>query len=153
MGKEVKVGDFAPDFTLKDQHGDIISLSDYRDKANVVLYFYPKDDTPGCTAQACSFRDHFEDFKDHHAVVIGVSSDDETSHVKFASKHNLPFTLLSDHDAKVRKLYGVPKSFLFVPGRLTYIIDKKGVVVHVFNSQLQFGKHTDEALRVLDELD
>jgi peroxiredoxin Q/BCP len=152
MSKQLQPGDFAPDFVLKDQHGDIVKLSNYRNKANVVLYFYPKDDTPGCTVEACGFRDHYHEFKDIGAEVIGVSSDDSTSHFKFASKFNLPFTLLSDAGAKVRKLYNVPNSYIFIPGRVTFIIDKTGVIRHVFNSQLHALMHIKEAMKVLGNI-
>lgn len=150
MSKQMEVGDYAPDFVLKDQHGDLIRLSDYKNKNNVVLFFYPKDDSPGCTAEACSFRDSYEDFKNSGAEVIGISSDDSTSHFKFAAKHRLPYTLLSDTGGKVRKLFGVPNSFIFLPGRVTYIIDKKGIIKHIFNSQLNFNKHVEEAMKMLE---
>ncbi len=149
MSKQMAVGDFAPDFILKDQHGSLVKLSDYKNKSNVVLFFYPKDDTPGCTAEVCSFRDNYEGFKSSGAEVIGISSDDSASHFKFAAKHHLPYTLLSDHGGKVRKLFGVPTSLIFLPGRVTYIIDKQGVIRHVFNSQLNVTKHVDEAMKML----
>ena len=152
MSKNLQIGDFAPDFTLKDQHGDIIRLSDFRHKSKVVLYFYPKDDTPGCTAEACSFRDNYSDFMDAGAEVIGVSSDDSASHFKFAAKFHLPFTLLSDAGAKVRKLYNVPNSYVFIPGRVTFIIDKEGVIRHIFNSQLNATRHVEEAMKVLEHI-
>ncbi len=152
MSKILQQGDYAPDFVLKDQHGAIIKLSDYRNRSNVVLYFYPKDDTPGCTVEACGFRDQYHQFKEVGAEVIGVSSDDSSSHFKFASKFHLPFTLLSDSGSKVRKLYNVPNSYIFIPGRVTFIIDKMGVIRHVFNSQLNAAKHVDEAMKVLERL-
>lgn len=152
MSRSLQIGDYAPDFVLKDQHGNIIKLSDYRDQSNVVLYFYPKDDTPGCTAEACGFRDHYTELKDSGAEVIGISSDDSSSHFKFAAKFNLPFILLSDTGAKVRKLYNVPNSFVFIPGRVTFIIDKKGIVRHVFNSQLNAMKHVEEAKKILEKI-
>lgn len=152
MSKTISIGDFAPDFILKDQHGDLVKLSDYRNRANVVLFFYPKDDTPGCTIEACSFRDKYSEFKDWGAEVVGVSSDDNASHFKFASRYQLPFTLLSDSDSKVRKLYSVPKSFMFIPGRVTFIIDRQGIVRHIFNSQLNFTKHASEAMKILETL-
>lgn len=148
----MKVGDFAPDFILKDQHGDICKLSDFKGKSNVVLYFYPKDDTPGCTVEACGFRDHYYDFKNAGAEIVGVSSDDNSSHLKFASKYKLPFTLLSDTGSKVRKLYNIPNSFLFIPGRVTFIIDKQGIIRFIFNSQLQAEKHVQEAIKMLTGL-
>lgn len=152
MSRTIQVGDYAPDFVLKDQHGNIIKLSDYRDQSNVVLYFYPKDDTPGCTTEACGFRDHYNELKEIGAEVIGISSDDSSSHFKFAAKFNLPFILLSDSGAKVRKLYNVPNSFVFIPGRVTFIIDKKGIVRHIFNSQLNAMKHVEEAKKILEKI-
>jgi thioredoxin-dependent peroxiredoxin len=115
----------------------------------VVLFFYPKDDTPGCTKQACAFRDDYEEFGKLDAEVIGVSSDSVDSHGRFASKHDLPFTLLSDEGGKVRKLYGVKNSFGLFPGRVTYVIDEGGVVRHIFSSQLGVEKHVEEALQAL----
>jgi len=131
----VKVGDTAPDFTLPSQTGESVSLKDFIGKKSVVLYFYPKDDTPGCTAQACAFRDSYEVFKDAGAEVIGISDDSADSHQKFVTKHQLPFTLLSDTGKQVRKLYGVPSTLGLLPGRVTYVIDQNGVVQHIFNSQ------------------
>src|SRR5680860_266986 len=123
----IKKGDKCPKFTLKDQNGEQFNMEDVLGKENLVLYFYPKDDSPGCTKQACSFRDSFEDFVEIGARVIGISSDDEKSHKKFAKKHNLPFTLLADSDKKVRKMFGVPTNLLgLIPGRVTYVIDKEG---------------------------
>lgn len=152
MTKHLQIGDFAPDFMLKDQHGDVIKLSDFRDKNKVVLYFYPKDDSSGCTLEACSFRDHYDEFKNAGAEVIGISSDTTTSHFKFASKFHLPFTLLSDVGSKVRKLYNIPNSYLFIPGRVTFIIDKGGVIKHIFNSQTNALKHVQEAMKVLEDI-
>ena len=146
----IKAGDRAPDFTLPNQAGSPIKLGDLLSKGPVVLYFYPKDDTPGCTAEACSFRDAYEDFKEAGAEVVGISSDSAGAHRAFADKHRLPFTLVSDEGGKVRKLYGVPGNMLgLVPGRVTYVIDAGGVVRHVFNSQLNPTKHVREALDVL----
>ena len=145
----VAVGDRAPDFELSDAAGRRVKLSAFRGQKAVVLYFYPKDDTPGCTKEACSFRDHYEDFVGAGAEVIGVSSDDGASHQRFAKKHALPFTLLSDAGGAVRKLYGVPATLGLLPGRVTFVIDREGVVRHVFNSQLAATQHVDEALRIL----
>ena len=150
MSKGLQIGDFAPDFMLKNQYGDIVKLSDYKNVSNVVLYFYPKDDTSGCTTEACSFRDHYDEFKNAGAEVIGISSDNSSSHFKFASRLKLPFTLLSDSGAKVRKLYKVPNSYLFIPGRVTFIIDKSGIIRYIFNSQHNAIKHVEEAMRVLE---
>ncbi|HWP64960.1 MAG TPA: peroxiredoxin [Candidatus Limnocylindria bacterium] len=145
----VKPGDRAPDFTLPDATGRMVSLADFRGRKPVVLYFYPKDDTPGCTKEACSFRDHYEDFAAAGAEVIGVSSDSGEAHRKFIEKHRLPFTLLSDRQGEVRKRYGVPATLGLLPGRVTFVIDRDGVVRHVFNSQLQATRHVDESLAAL----
>ncbi|MEY4508790.1 MAG: hypothetical protein RLZZ450_912 [Pseudomonadota bacterium] len=148
-GTGLSVGTKAPDFTLNDQHGKPVSLADFRGKKSVVVYFYPKDDTPGCTAEACSFRDQFTEFSDAGAEVIGISSDSEASHKKFAEKHRLPFTLLSDRGGQVRAAFGVPATFGLLPGRVTFVIDKEGVVRHAFNSQINATKHVQESLTVL----
>jgi peroxiredoxin Q/BCP len=149
---KVQVGDQAPDFTLPNQAGDPVNLIDFVGKTSIVLYFYPKDDTPGCTAEACAFRDSYEVFKDAGAEVIGVSSDSAASHGQFASKHRLPFVLLSDSNGSVRKRYGVPATFGLLPGRVTYIIDKQGIVRHIYSSQFAAEKHTAEALKALQSL-
>jgi len=149
----VKVGDKAPDFTLPSQMGDNVTLSEFLGKKNVVLYFYPKDETPGCKKEACSFRDSYEEFTKLGAEVLGVSGQSVESHKSFATHHGLPFILLSDMDNKVRKLYGVPSSMGILPGRVTYIIDKKGVVRHIFNSQTQAEWHVKEAKDTLRELE
>lgn len=148
----IKVGDRAPDFTLKSQSGESVTLSRFRGQKAVVLYFYPKDDTPGCTTESCTFRDSFQDFQSLGAEVIGVSSDSPDSHQKFASRYSLPFTLVSDVDSSVRKAYGVPATLGLLPGRVTYVIDKDGTVRHIFNSQFNPKKHVDEALTVLRTL-
>jgi peroxiredoxin Q/BCP len=150
---KVNVGDLAPDFTLLSQNGENVTLSQFRGKKNVVLYFYPKDETPGCTREACTFRDSYELFTDLGAEVVGVSADTVESHKAFAEHHNLPFTLLSDVDNVVRKIYGATSTLGFIPGRVTFIIDKKGVVRHVFSSQLQPEKHIEEAREILKKLD
>jgi peroxiredoxin Q/BCP len=148
----ITVGDTAPDFTLPDQTGQSVTLSSFRGEKAVVLYFYPKDDTPGCTTESCSFRDSYQDFQATGAEVIGISSDSPDSHQKFAGKYNLPFTLVSDQNAKVRKAYGVPATLGLLPGRVTYVIDKAGTVRHVFNSQFNPTQHVAEALQVLKAL-
>ena len=149
---KVKVGDAAPDFTLPSQTGASVSLNDFLNKKSIVLYFYPKDNTPGCTTEACSFRDSYEVFKDAGAEVIGVSSDTPESHQQFAKQHRLPFTLLSDGHGDIRKRYGVPTTFGLLPGRVTYIIDKQGIVRHIFSSQFTPEKHITEALNTLETL-
>lgn len=147
------IGQPAPDFELADQHGSMHKLSDYLGK-KVVLYFYPKDDTPGCTKEACSFRDSFADYKKHGLKVIGVSKDSEKSHAKFAQKHELPFTLLADIDTTVSQAYGVwglkkfmGKEFYGIQ-RTTYIIDEDGKVLRVYQ-KVKPEQHADEILRDL----
>lgn len=150
--KTLSIGDFAPDFVLKNQHGQVVKFSDFRTKQPVVLYFYPKDDTPGCTAEAKCFRDSYEEFLQLGALVIGISSDTPEAHMKFAEKYQIPFTLLSDSLGQVRKMYGVPKTLLVLPGRTTFVIDKNGIIRHVFSSQTNVHKHIDEAIRILNQL-
>jgi peroxiredoxin Q/BCP len=149
----IKKGDKCPDFELQNQFGEKVAISEFIGKQNLVIYFYPKDDTPGCTKQACSFRDSFQDFIDHGAMVIGISSDSIAKHKSFASRYNLQFPLLADENKIVRKLFGVPTNLLgIIPGRVTYIVDKKGIVQGVFNSQLNVEQHVAEALKILDKL-
>jgi peroxiredoxin Q/BCP len=148
-GTGLSVGTKAPDFTLNDQNGKPVTLSGFRGQKSVVVYFYPKDDTPGCTAEACSFRDQFTEFTDAGAEVIGISSDSEATHKKFADKHRLPFTLLSDKGGSVRKAFGVPATFGLLPGRVTFVIDKQGIVKLAFNSQINASKHVAESLSVI----
>jgi thioredoxin-dependent peroxiredoxin len=148
----IKTGDQAPDFTLPKQDGTSVSLKELLKKSAVVLYFYPKDDTPGCTKEACSFRDSYESFKEAGAEVVGISSQSTDSHQAFAARHRLPFTLVSDEGGKVRKEYGVPSTLGLLPGRVTYVIDQSGTVRHVFNSQLNATKHVTEALQVIQKL-
>ncbi|HEY5832577.1 peroxiredoxin [Streptomyces sp.] len=147
----LQVGDKAPDFTLPDQAGSPVTLSDYLGTKVVVLYFYPKDNTRGCTAEACAFRDSYESFTDAGAEVIGVSSDSVESHEKFAGQHELPFILLSDKDKAVRKQYGA-STLGVVPGRITYVIDREGVIRHAFSSMTNIGGHIDDALGIVKEL-
>jgi len=150
--RSVEVGDPAPDFTLPAQSGEQVRLSDVWKRGPVVLYFYPKDETPGCTTEACTFRDSYEAFKEAGAEVVGVSSDSVTSHESFASKHRLPFILLADDGGRVRKEYGVKATFGILPGRVTYVIDGEGVVRHVFSSQTGVQRHVHEALDALSEI-
>jgi peroxiredoxin Q/BCP len=149
----VKIGEKAPDFTLPSQMGDNVTLSEFFGKKNIVLYFYPKDESPGCTREACRFRDSYDVFTSLGAEVLGVSSQSVESHKSFATHHGLPFILLSDEDNRVRQLYGVPSSMGIIPGRVTFIIDKKGIVRHIFSSQFQPEKHIEEALKILKELE
>jgi len=152
MGK-IEVNSKVPSFELKDQYGNLFKLDSVLGKKNLVIYFYPKDDTPGCTKEACSFRDQFSDFEEANAMVIGISAQSVESHRDFAKKYNLNYTLLSDEGNKVRKMFGVPKDFFgLLPGRVTYIVNKNGKVVYVFNSQFMAEKHVDEALRILKDI-
>ncbi|HXX86875.1 MAG TPA: peroxiredoxin [Candidatus Acidoferrum sp.] len=148
----VKVGDKAPDFALPDQSGTMVNLRDYAGSKIVVLYFYPKDFTKGCTAEACAFRDAYEVFVEAGAQILGISSQSVDSHNRFAIANKLPFILLSDMDGKVRRLYGVPLTLGIISGRVTFIIDKKGIIRHMFSSQLQATKHIEEALRIVKEI-
>ena len=147
----ISKGDIVPNFKAKTQSGEKFELSNYKGKP-LVIYFYPKDNTPGCTTQACSFRDQYQDFQDLGAEVIGVSGDSEDSHDKFAQKHKLPFILLSDGNKKIRNIFGVPTHFFgLLPGRVTYIIDKEGKVVSVFNS-IKANVHIEHALEMVQKM-
>ncbi len=148
----VGVGDPAPDFPLPPSPGRPDTLGGFRGRSAVVVFFYPKDDTPGCTAEACSFRDGHEDFRDSGAEVVGVSSDSDASHRGFAARHGLPFLLVSDPDGSIRSSFGVPKTLGILPGRVTYVIDRLGIVRHVFSSQLRPTRHVAEALLALRDL-
>jgi thioredoxin-dependent peroxiredoxin len=152
MARGIQVGDEAPDFTLPTQSGETFQLKDHLGERVIVLYFYPKDNTSGCTAEACAFRDSYEVFTEAGADVIGVSSDSVDRHAGFAGKHNLPFTLLSDKGGRLRKTYGVPGVLGVIPGRVTYVIDRAGVVRHVFSSMTNIDGHVGDALRVVREL-
>lgn len=148
-GTGLGAGDRAPAFTLEDQDGRPVALADFRGRKNVVVYFYPKDDTPGCTREACAFRDHYEAFLDAGAEVLGISSDPPASHERFAARHRLPFRLLADPGGKVRAAFRVPRTAGLLPGRVTYVIDREGVIRHAFSSQLAATRHVGEALAVL----
>ncbi len=149
---ELKVGDTIPNFTAKDTNGSDFNIATIVGHKPLVIYFYPKDNTPGCTAQACSFRDQYEDFKDLGAEVIGISSDSVSSHQQFTRQFKLPFILLSDSDKKIRKLFGVPTGmFGLIPGRVTYVTDKNGVIQMIFDSMLA-TKHIPKALEAIKKL-
>lgn len=143
------IGQTIPDFTLPDQHGKPVRLSDQHGRGPVVVFFYPKDETAGCIAEACAFRDEHQSFLEAGATVIGISSDSEASHAKFAANHRLPYTLLSDRGGALRKTWQVPKTLGLIPGRVTYVIDKGGSLLHLFSSQLQAKKHVHEALEAV----
>ena len=148
----VAAGSLAPNFTLPSQSGKMVSLRDFFGKKPVILFFYPKDDTPGCNKQACAFRDGYKEFGKLDAEVIGISSDSVESHKRFAEMHSLPFPLLSDEGGKVRKLYGVPSTFGLFPGRVTYVVNAEGTVGRVFASQLGVERHVEEAREALHML-
>ncbi len=153
MSDILKVGDKAPLFSLLSEEGAIIKLGDLIGLSPIVLYFYPKDNTTVCTKEACAFRDNINKIKGiENTLVMGISSDSVDSHKQFSSDNELPFTLLSDQAGEVRKLYGVPKTFRLLPGRVTYVIDKDGIVRHIFSSQLNYKKHIEEALSALKSL-
>jgi len=148
----IAVGNPVPAVSLHLQDGRTVPLADFRGKRSVVLFFYPKDNTPVCTAEACSFRDAYSDISGLNAEVIGISSDSAGSHQKFAEKHNLPFPLASDPDGTLRRAFAVPRTLGLFPGRTTYVIDKSGVVRLVFSAALSAEKHVAEAKRTLATL-
>jgi len=148
---KVKTGDQAPDFEGPTSDGSKLGLKNFVGKTNVVLYFYPKDDTPGCTKEACSFRDNISPIRKMGAEVVGVSLDSITSHEKFTTKYNLPFPLISDKEKQIAKAYGVLKDTGTSASRVTFIIDKKGKVAKVF-PKVDVTKHTDEVVAALKEL-
>lgn len=150
---KIIVGSKIPPFVLKDQHGIDVDIKKLIGKKNLVIYFYPKDDTPGCTKEACYFQDQYEIFKEVDAEIIGISGQSVESHLAFAKKYDLTFTLLSDTGNKIRKLFGVPTNlFGLLPGRVTYVVNKNGEVVYTFNSQMNATRHVDEALEILKKL-
>ena len=150
---EIKVGDKLPLFGAKDQNGNDFYIASVLGKKVLVIYFYPKDDTPGCTKQACFFRDQYEEFTDLGVEVIGISGDSVQSHKKFAEAYKLPFTLLSDQDKSLRKLFGVSTNLLgLLPGRVTYVVDKEGIVRMVFdsmNAENHFSKTIEQVKKLL----
>jgi len=148
----IGIGSRLPSFSLQDQNGQVFDINSVIGKMNLVIYFYPKDDSPVCTKEACSFRDQYDVFQNNNAKIIGISGQSVESHLAFAEKNHLNFTLLSDEGNKIRKLFGVPSGILGIPGRVTYIVNKNGKVVYVFNSQMNGEKHVQEALRILGEL-
>lgn len=147
----LKAGDIVPKFTAQDATGAVFESNSIIGKKAVIIYFYPKDDTPQCTVQACGFRDNYADFLNLGVEVIGISSDDVNSHQEFIKKYNLPFLLLSDPDKTIRKLFGVPSAFLgLLPGRVTYLVNKNGVIQMVFDSMLGM-KHVTKMIEKLTE--
>lgn len=146
------IGDRVPDFSLLDQNAQMVTRDALLAEGPLVLYFYPKDETPGCTREACAFRDAFSDFADAGASVVGVSADDPASHRRFIERHHLPFTLLSDQKSELAKKFGVKKTFGILPGRVTFVIDRSGVVRYAFSSQVAPERHVSEALGILKEM-
>jgi peroxiredoxin Q/BCP len=140
----------APDFTLPDQNGSPVSLSSFRGR-RVVLFFYPRDDSPGCTLEACTFRNQYRAFQDAGAEVVGISPDLPRSHKQFILKHAIPYTLLSDLHEEVSTLYRVSKTLGILPGRATYIIDEEGIILDSYSSQLWVKKHAQYALMTLQK--
>jgi len=147
----IQPGTPAPDFELPDADGKPVRLSEYRGKNSVVVYFYPKDDTGVCTKEACTFRDDFAKFRNAGAVILGISDDSQESHSAFSSKYRLPFPLLSDKGGRVRKLYGVTRKFGVLPGRVTFVIDREGIVRHVCSALFESDQHVREALEALGQ--
>ncbi len=142
-------GSAMPEFSLKDQEGNWFHSSEHIGKKPLVIFFYPKDFTPGCTAEACAFRDSYEDFTDAGALVIGISSDTESSHRKFADRHRLPFVLLSDPKKEVRRMFRVENRLLnLLPGRETFVVDKTGTIVMAFEG-IRASGHVPRALQAL----
>ncbi len=146
------VGEKAPEFTLPNEKGEPVRLSDFRGK-NVILFFYPKDMSPGCTREACAFRDAYSEFLKYDAVVIGINMDPPEKHGIFKERHNLPFILLSDLKGKVMKAYGVDKKFGLLIDRVTFIIDRNGVIRYVFKSQFRPKTHVKKALEALKRIE
>lgn len=151
-GASIAVGDRIPAFSLRAAGGETVTRDDLLGKGPVVLYFYPRDATTGCTIEACAFRDSYEVFTEAGAEVVGVSADTVESHEAFAADHELPFVLLSDPDNRLRCAFGVPRTLGVITGRVTYVADRDGVVRHTFDSQLQFSEHVSEALETVQAL-
>ncbi|MFO0912079.1 MAG: peroxiredoxin [Pirellulales bacterium] len=147
------VGDRAPEFSATTHDGRTVRLSDYLGKRALVLFFYPKDGTPICTKEACAFRDSYEQFTAIGADVVGVSSDSESSHRDFASQYRLSFPLISDQDGSLRKAFRVPSTMGLLPGRVTYVIDREGIIRQVFSAQFAADEHVRQALQALGAAD
>jgi peroxiredoxin Q/BCP len=148
----IQVGERAPDFSVETHTGAKVSLSDYRGKQAVVLYFYPRDNTSVCTAQACAFRDSYADFSKYGAVVLGVSGDSAERHRAFAEKQELPYLLVADEDGSLRKAYGVSNRLGLIPRRVTFVIDREGVVRSVYEAMFEANSHIEGARKVVKEL-
>jgi len=151
QNKHITIGDAVPVFSLRDQNDSLFNISDFIGKKILVIYFYPRDESSGCTKEACSFRDNYDLFSNAGAMVIGVNSGTVDSHKKFIQNHQLPFTLLSDPGNKVLKMFGV-KSKFFISGRETFVIDKSGKVVFTFDSFTNGSAHEKETLRFIENM-
>ena len=147
--KPIGVGDMIPEFSLRDQNGEIFDIRSVLGIKRLVIFFYPQDGSLNCTKEACYFRDLNDLFLENDAVVLGISGQSVESHREFASNNRLPYKILSDTDNKVRKLFGVPSKFFnLIPGRVTYVVDRSGKVVYIFDSQTEVQRHADEALKI-----
>jgi peroxiredoxin Q/BCP len=153
MGRTLQPGDPMPDVSLPGPEGKAVRLRDLAVDRTLVVYFYPKDETLGCTAQACSFRDSYEDFKSAGAEVIGISGDSIASHDSFAKHHRLPFVLLSDPDGAAASAFGVGKTFGLIKGRVTFVVDRSSTIRMAFESQVRVGKHVEDALAMVKKLE
>lgn len=155
MKKMLNEGDSAPDFEIRLSNGESFPLSRLRGKRNVVLFFYPKDFTPGCTAEVCSFRERYEDITRFDALLLGVSYDDEKSHEAFMRKHRLPFSLISDHDRSIARAYGVDARLGgLLPGakRVTFVIDKQGIIRRILHYEVLVARHVAGVVETLQQL-
>ncbi len=150
QAQDLKVGSKIPEFKLPNQDGKIFDINSVIGKKKLVIYFYPKDETPGCTKEACTFRDNYQVFNKAGAMIIGISGQSVASHKEFAGKYHLPFTLLSDEGNTVRKMFGVKTNP--IPGRVTFVVDKTGHVVYSFDSLTEPTKHVEEAMRILKNM-
>lgn len=148
----LQTGSKIPAFELEDQHSKLRSSEEFLGSGKLVIFFYPMDFTPGCTKEVCSFRDQYDVFKTFRATLIGISSDSVRRHKGFATRHNVPYTLLSDPGGRVRKLFGLKgKMFGIIPDRTTFIIDENGLIVKVFDALFRYEDHVQEALLFLSE--
>jgi len=149
---KLKAGDAAPDIVARTSDGIEFRLRDFRGKSGLVLFFYPKDGTRICTAEACAFRDSYQRFQDAGFEVVGISGDSNGSHAEFASENRLPFPLLADEDGSLRRLFGVPKVLGLLPGRATYVINREGVVCSIFSAAFASDEHVHQALQAIAQM-
>jgi peroxiredoxin Q/BCP len=149
----LEAGTVAPQFTATLDSGETFNLGEWRGRKHVVLYFYPKDDTRGCTREACAFRDNYEPITALDAIIVGVSADSADSHQQFREKHSLPFPLIPDTDKQLSKLYGARGLFGLTTARITYVIDKQGIIRGAFRHEVRgIGDHIEDAIRTLQEI-